>query len=332
MIRVGLLGAGMIGQVHADAYATLPDVEVVSVAGLGAERAARLAEALGATPTIDIMAAAADPRVDVVDVCLPTALHQQATEVAARAGKDVICEKPLALTLEAGRRMIGVCRTARVHLLPAMVVRFFPQYQALAGAVRDGAIGTPASCTLVRQGFYPSGSGGWYRDESRSGGIFLDLMIHDFDWALARFGPAERVFAQLRHAGSVPFTQGMATVRHRSGVLTQLTGTWGHPGPFTTRIEVAGTGGLLQYDSRDSESLELLVLAAPEDAGDVPLPNLATTDNPYRTELLHFFEVISGHAAASVTAEDSLRALALALCAREAARTGRPMAVPSEAA
>lgn len=333
MVRVALLGAGMIGQVHAEAYATMPGVEVVAVVGLDVERAERIAKSLGAEALTTVDPVLNDPHVDVVDVCLPTMLHAQTTLNAARAGKDIICEKPLALTVNDSQAMIVACQDAGVQLLPAMVVRFFPQYQALARAVRDGAIGAPASCTLVRQGFYPHGAGGWYRDQALSGGIFLDLMIHDFDWALSQFGSADRVFARQNESGGpVPFTQGTATIHHQSGVLTQLTGTWGHPGPFTTAVEIAGNGGLLQYNSRESGALEVMMPVQPEEGGDVPLPDLATTDNPYRTELMHFLAVIAGYAQAAVSAEESMMALDLAIRARESARLGRPVPVSQRAA
>lgn len=333
MVRVALLGAGMIGQVHAEAYATMPDVEVVAVVGLDVERAERIAESLGAKALTAIDPVLNDPRVDVVDVCLPTMLHLQTTLDAARVGKNIICEKPLALTVDDSRAMIVTCQDAGVQLLPAMVVRFFPQYQALARAIQDGAVGSPASCTLVRQGFYPHGADGWYRDQALSGGIFLDLMIHDFDWALSQFGSADRVFArQNEFGGPVPFTQGTATIHHKSGVLTQLTGTWGHPGPFSTAVEIAGNGGLLQYNSRESNALEVMMPVQPEERGDVPLPDLAATDNPYRIELLHFLAVIAGQTVAAVSPEDSMMALELAIGARESARLGRPIPISQRAA
>lgn len=323
-----MLGAGAIGQVHAQAYATIPGVQVAAVVGLGAERATPA----GQEAIVGLDAILRDPTVEVVDICLPTALHPQAVIAAARAGKDIICEKPLALTLAESEAMIAACDEAGVRLLPAMVVRFFPQYVSLAQLLRSGQIGVPVTCTLRRQGFYPFGADGWYRDPRRSGGIFLDLMIHDFDWALWQFGAAQRVFARLAHGPEErPFSQGSATVRHTSGVLTQITGTWGHPGPFTTAVELSGTEGLLQYDSRDSEALQVMAPVS-GDSVDVPLPNLETSENPYRTELAHFLEVIAGQVEPRVSAEESLAALRLALAASESVATGRAVSMVPEAA
>ncbi|MCA1598598.1 MAG: gfo/Idh/MocA family oxidoreductase, partial [Chloroflexi bacterium] len=182
-------------------------------------------------------------------------------------------------------------------------------------------------CTLLRQGFYPMGREGWYRDEARSGGIFLDLMIHDIDWALCQFGPAARVYARLVHSegvdGASPYVQGMATVRHRSGVISGITGAWGYPGPFTTAVEIAGDGGLLRYHSDESRPVRLLTAARDTHATatGAPLPDLDVEDDPYRAELAHFVDVLQGRAEPLVRPEESLAALEVAVAARMAATT-----------
>jgi predicted dehydrogenase len=331
--RIALLGAGMMGATHARAYATIPDAEVVAIFSREAEIAAPLGDLLGAPVYTDLDRLWQETAPEAVDCCLPTFLHRSAVEAAALHRCQVICEKPLALTLEDGRAMLDACRAAGVRLLVAQVVRFFPAYRALAEALRDGSAGTPVTVSLLRQAFFPLGEDGWYRDPSQSGGIFLDLMIHDIDWALRQFGPVERVYAREAHSSSrSPFAQGMATLRHRSGTLTQLTVTWGHPGPFTTAVEISGTGGLLRYHSADSESLRVLVPQTAVSQGSVPLPDVSTGEDPYRTELAHFVEVLEGRAEPLVRPEEALAALQVALLARESAETGRAYTVAEEVA
>jgi len=329
MIRLALLGAGSMGRVHARAYATIPDVHVVAVVDRDQAAADAIGAPLGAKSYTELADALDDARPDVVDCCLPTALHRSAVEAAAARGRHVICEKPLALAPDDGRAMIAACRAAGTHLLVAQVVRFFPAYRRLATELRDGRAGRPVLCTLLRQGFYPTGREGWYRDEARSGGIFLDLMIHDIDWALCQFGPAARVYARLVHSegvdGASPYVQGMATVRHRSGVISGITGAWGYPGPFTTAVEIAGDGGLLRYHSDESRPVRLLAMAqdahAHATAAGVPLPDLDAEDDPYRAELAHFVDVLQGRAEPLVRPEESLAALEVAVAARVAAAT-----------
>ena len=323
---MALVGAGSMGNVHAGAYATIPDVRVVAVVDRDRAAAEALAEKLAARAYTDLDGAIDAAHPDAIDCCLPTSLHRATVEAAAARGRHVVCEKPLALTADDGRAMIAACRAAGVRLLVAQVVRFFPEYRRLAAEARDGRIGRPVLCTLLRQGFYPSGHEGWYRDEARSGGIFLDLLIHDIDWALRQFGAAERVYARLvRAEGPPPYTQGMATLRHRSGVISGLTGVWGYPGPFTTAVEIAGTEGLLRYHSDEARPLRLLAPApdVPAGADGVPLPELAAGEDPYRTELAHFVDVLHGRAEPLVRPDESLAALEVALAARASAATGQ---------
>jgi predicted dehydrogenase len=333
MTRIALLGAGMMGATHADAYTTIPDAQVVAVFSREAEIAAPVAERLGAPVYTDLELMWRETSPEAIDCCLPTFLHRAVVEASARHGCHVICEKPLALTLKDGRAMLAACQATGVHLLVAQVVRFFPAYRVLAQALKDGLAGSPVTASLLRQAFFPLGEDGWYRDSSRSGGIFLDLMIHDIDWALRQFGRAERVYAQeARSQGEGLFAQGMATLRHRSGTLTQITGTWGYPGPFTTAVEISGTGGLLRYHSDDSEALRLLLPQTAVQEGSVPLSDLATGENPYRSELAHFVAVLEGRADPQVQPEEALAALHVALLARQSAETGRAHIITEEAA
>lgn len=332
MIRVALLGTGTMGRAHADAYASIPGATVAAVVGRDHAAAEQLAAPLGATVYDDMDAMLAAEEIDAIDCCLPTPLHRPVVEASVARGRHVICEKPLALTAADARAMIAACNGAGVHLLMGQVLRFVPEYRRLAIAVESGDIGTPVTCTLLRQSFYPTGRDSWLRDQTRSGGIFVDFMIHDFDWALCQFGPARRVYAQLvQRGGERPFAQGMATVRHRSGVLSQITGTWGFPGAFTTAVEIAGTGGLLRYHSDDAQAVLLLTPPATVSQQEsVALPDLSAGENPFHTELAHFIAVLEGHAEPLVRPDESLAALELALAARRAAETGRAQALGAQ--
>jgi predicted dehydrogenase len=224
--------------------------------------------------------------------------------------------------------MIAACEAAGVHLLMAMVLRFFPAYNKLVEAIHTGRIGRPVTASLLRQGFYPTGRDNWFRDDEQSGGVLLDLLIHDFDWVLWQFGPAERVYAKLvQRTGASPFAQGMVTVRHQSGVLSQVTGTWGHPGPFTTAVEIAGNAGLLSACTEDTQPLRLLTPPATMETTGVALPDLSAAENPYRIQLAHFVDVVARGATPLVTSAEALAALTLALAARQSATTGQPVAL-----
>ncbi len=323
MIRVGLAGTGSMGMVHASAFQRIPGVSVVGVVGRDPVHTAAVADLVGARPYTDLEAMLAAEKPDVLDCAFPAFLHRAVVEAGIAHGCQIICEKPLALTVSDGQAMIEEARKAGVHLLVGQVVRFFPEYRRVASALREGAVGTPVTLALVRQGSYPTGRDNWFRDDKLSGGVFIDLMLHDLDWALTYLGPAERVYAKLAYRREPTwFAQGMATVRHRSGAISQITATWGSPSGFVTSIELAGDGGLLRQDSRESRALDFFLADAVQVDGSVSLPDLGGSENPYRSELAHFIEVLEGRAEPLVRPEEALAALAVALAARQSAADG----------
>ncbi|HVC81906.1 MAG TPA: Gfo/Idh/MocA family oxidoreductase [Chloroflexota bacterium] len=324
MIRVGLAGTGSMGTVHANAYRDIPGVAVVGVVGRDQGRTATIASSLNAHPYTDLEVMLRMEKPDVLDCAFPTFLHRTVVERGLAHGCQIICEKPLALTVEDAQAMITAARAAGARLLVGQVVRFFPEYRRIAAALRGGAVGTPVTLALLRQGAYPTGRDTWFRDDARSGGVFVDLMLHDLDWALTHLGPAERIYARLvSRREPVWFAQAMATVRHRSGAISQVAATWGNHRGFLTSIELAGDGGLVRHHSHESSALHSYLAQTPDETGGVSLPNLAASEDPYRTELAHFIEVLAGRAEPLVVAEQSLAALVLALAARRSAETGQ---------
>ena len=179
-MRVGIVGAGTMGTVHAAAWATT-GADLVGVVAKNRATAQPLAEALGVTAYEDYQDLLAT--VDIVDVCAPSDLHKELVLQAVEAGKHVVCEKPIALTVEDGEAMIEACEQAGVRLFVGMVVRFFPQYLAAQRVVAADKIGDLGVMRLKRVSYQPIGDEGWFADEARSGGLLLDIMIHDLDYA-----------------------------------------------------------------------------------------------------------------------------------------------------
>jgi UDP-N-acetylglucosamine 3-dehydrogenase len=323
MIRIGLVGTGSMGHMHAAAFQSIPGVSVVGVVGRDPARTAMVADLAGARPYTDLETMLAVEQPDVLDCAYPGFLHRTVVEAGVAHGCHIICEKPLAVTLADAQAMIAATQAAGLHLLIGQVVRFFPEYRRIASALQEGAVGGPVTLSLLRQGAYPTGRDNWFRDDSRSGGIFIDLMLHDFDWALTVLGPAERVYARhVYRREPIWFSQGIATVRHRSGAISQITGTWGGPSEFITSVELAGDGGLLHHQNQESTALHVQLPSAKQEEVGVSLPDLAAVEDPYRTELAHFIEVIAGRAEPVVRPEQALDALTLALAARQSAADG----------
>lgn len=318
MRRVGLIGVGVMGRVHAQAWAQRPGV-------LGAvyapdDHARDLAAHHGALActTLDNFWSA----VDVVDICTPTPTHADYAVQAARAGKHVICEKPLARTLDDADRIIAACQDAGVRLFVAHVLRFFPQYAAAWAQVRSGAVGDPRVLRLGRMATPPT-AGSWLLDEAQSGGPALDLLIHDLDYARWIAGDVATVYAaQARRDGCVTVH---ATLSHTSGAITLVGGGWAAPpGVFRTHLDIAGTTGVIEWTSDAPPPLRSHGITPPAPVQDgAALPDLGA-DDPYAAELWHAYDCLDTGEPFRIEPADARAALALALAVIRSVASGQP--------
>lgn len=323
-MNIGIAGAGFMGATHAEGWAATE----ATIRGFLADRsgaAQKLAERYGAQVYPSFAAMLAD--VDAVDLCTPTHTHAELALAAARAGKHVVCEKPLARTVEQAREVIAACAQAGVKLLVAHVVRFSPEYALARAQVEQGEIGRPAVLRLSRSSYQPKKpAGNWFLDEEKSGGIMLDLMIHDLDYARWVAGEVETVFAKSIGTSNpgAPIDHAMALLTHTSGAISHVAASWAYPAPtFRTSLEIAGDAGLIEFSSAGTEPIEPLLHAASADAPDVALPTSTLAESPYTTQIKEFYAALVHDTPARVTAEDGLAAVQIALAAVESARTGK---------
>lgn len=326
-MKIGIAGAGFMGVAHAAGWAATP----AQFSGIVAETVAEAAP-LAAQYDLKVYENFAEmlPKVDVVDICTPTHLHYEMVLQAAAAGKAIICEKPLARTLLQAQEMIAACRQAGVPLLVAHVVRFFPEYALARAAVAEGQIGRPGVIRLHRGSYRPKKpAGNWFLDEAKSGGLMLDLMIHDFDYARWVAGEVSSVFARKVTTGhpEAPIDYGLAILTHRSGALSHIAGAWAYPPPtFRTSLEIFGDAGLIQFDSAETAPI-LNLIRAPGDAPDVALPSSPVSESPYTTQIKEFYLALSGGKPARIRAEDGLAAVQIAEAAIQSARSGQAVAL-----
>jgi predicted dehydrogenase len=322
-LRVGVVGSGGIAPLHVTAWLGMG--ASVSVCSTDANLEA-FAAAYGIlrVASIDELIAT----VDVVDVCTPTFAHTDIVVAAAAAGRDIVCEKPLALTHADAAAMIDACDQAGVRLYPCMVVRFFPDYVVAKAAVDAGRIGEPAVLRLSRLGAKPVRP--WFTDRSRSGGLLVDQMIHDFDYARWVAGDVCAVYAKVVDRGGGQATA-YAVLTHESGALSHVRGGWGPPHTiFETSFTLSGSRGQLRHCSSGRRPLRW---DAPliDDAGGGLLPEIDETNSPFAAELAEFASAFTSGSLPRVTAEDGLAALDIALAAAESAASGRPVS-PKEIA
>lgn len=323
-MRVGIVGAGSMGRVHAAGWRAT-DAELVGIMSDPFASAESLAAAHGVRAFEDLDELIAE--VDVVDLCVPTDLHHGMTLRAAAAGRHVLCEKPIALSLADARAMIDACERAGVRLFVAQVLRFFPQYRAAAEAVRAGHLGELGVLRFRRVAYPPhQGRPSWFFDEDRSGGMLCDLMVHDFDFARAIAGPVTRVYARsLRGRAPEPRRDyALVTLRFASGAMALIEGGWAYPpGVFRTGFDLAGRDGLIEWESDGSETIRRYLLPTGAAAAAVGLPLSVLAEDPYTTEIKHVYAALRDGTPFDVTPHDATEALRIALAARASLRSGR---------
>jgi UDP-N-acetylglucosamine 3-dehydrogenase len=319
-MRVGLVGAGFMGGVHLDAYAGIPDVEVVGVADARIEAAVAGAEMVGARPYASYEDLVAAEDVEVVDVCLPTAFHRDLAIRAAREGRHVILEKPIARTMEDAQQILDAFSGDGSRLFVGHVVRFFPEYVGIKQKIDAGDLGTIGVVRTSRRSPLLLGWNDWYADWRVSGGVLLDLVIHDFDYLRWTLGEVERLYARGmlgREYNRLDYV--LVTLRFESGAIAHIEGHWGYPGPFNYSIEVAGSDALLTANSTEPGSLQLIG-GAPDE-----VPDLVAKKSPYEKELEHFIHCIATGEEPIVQPQDACEALRIGLAATESVLTGEPV-------
>src|SRR5215208_5689045 len=326
-MRVGIVGVGSMGTTHAAGWAETP----AEITGFAAETRGEAAALAGQHDT-KVFSSLEEmlPKVDVVDICSPTHLHYEMALKAAAAGKHIVCEKPLARTTRQAREIVNACHKAGVRLLVAHVVRFFPEYALAHAAVVDGQIGKPAVLRLHRGSYRPKKpAGNWFLDEVKSGGILMDLMIHDYDYARWVAGDVETVSARrvTEHHIESPVDYGLVLLGHRSGALSHIAGAWAYPPPtFRTHLEIAGERGLIEFDSDGTAPIQNLILkTGGADAPDVALPSSPVSESPYTTQIKEFYSTLADGVAARVSATDGLAAVQIAEAAIQSAHSGQPV-------
>lgn len=320
--RVGIIGSGFMGSTHADAWVGIGVAPSV-ILGRGSDGDRALAHRLGAKATTSLVEFLA--AVDLVDICTPTHLHVPYALAALEARKPTLCEKPLALDVAEGRRVVEGFEIAGVPLAIGHILRHSPEFRAAHARVADGEIGIPAVVRLSRRSFAPRRKGGsWFADLEKSGGIVFDLMIHDLDFA--RWIAGEVVSVYARSARATP-GHAVALLRHAGGTISHVECSWALPAPeFRVDFEIAGSDGLLQYSSGGTMPLEVRA----HDIGSTKNTGLGDTDfapNPFEEQVRAFLRMVDGQGEKTFTPRDALVAVEIASAVSESLESGRPVAL-----
>lgn len=339
MTGVAILGSGFMGRTHATAWAAHSERAAVRVvASRRLESASAVAQDFGVEASADLAAVIARDDVQVVDICLPTLLHREWAEKAFAAGKDVLLEKPIALSAEDGEAILRARDASGRKLVVGLALRFWPEYEVLHAKVQGGAIGTPISMSTLRLSKAPDWNE-WMSDPSASGGATVDLLVHDFDQVAALMGTPQSVFAKAVRVGPQQAPQhvtALVTCERGSAVVE---GGLMQPSlyPFTSMIRVLGDGGALEYPFRAGAPVEggnigsvdhdaNALMLYPADGEPVRLE--AETGDGWERECGYFLDCLAADQTPTrATGEEALVALRIALAANRSIASGRPETV-----
>ncbi|RKN86078.1 Gfo/Idh/MocA family protein [Paenibacillus ginsengarvi] len=321
-MKVAVIGCGTMGEAHAREWIRIHGVHLAGVCDPIAEKAAKVAGVCrtDAFCSFDEMMSTVKP--DVVDICLPTHMHKEYTVRAAELGKHVICEKPISNTVADGLEMIDACKRHGVGLYIGHVTRFGRQYSDAHKKIKSGAIGNVGIAHTRRYGGYPGIRKEWYADRKLSGGVIMDLMIHDIDFVCWVLGDVQSVFAQA--AGTDRMEYALVTLRFENGAIANLESMWGYTGPFTTRFEFAGSEGLIRSHSDESGTLTLHTATNKGHAEQVD-----RYINQH-WELMHFIDCIRSGNQAVIAPEEALRNVEIAHAALQSIETGKRVVVSDQ--
>ena len=330
MKQVAVIGTGRIGRIHATNLTTLPGIRLRYVSDPAGDSAASLA-ALLHTQVASIEVVLADPDIDAVVIASPTTTHSELIERVAAAGKHIFCEKPVDLSAQRAEACAQTVRSAGVACMIGFQRRFDPTFNEVKQRLDRGDIGSPEMLVITSRdpGVPPS------EYLQQSGGIFRDMLIHDFDvfrWVFDLECNDEVVWLSAtgsclidpKVAAVGDIDSAIVSIRTRAGRLCQINASRRAAYGYDQRLEILGSKGLLaagnqrpheitQMDSRGvlTDKPEAFFLERYRDA--------------YRLEMAHFFEQLQTGASFRSSVEDGVEAQKLAEAATVSHRTGQPV-------
>ncbi len=329
-IRVGLLGMGMMGKCHHDTYAKIKGVRVEAVCDADAEkRKGQIGHDFG---EIDVSGyrvysraeqLLADPNLDVIDISLPTFLHAKYTIAALRAGKHVICEKPMARSAAEAKSMVAAARKTGKKLFLAHCIRFWPSYAKAREIVQSGRYGSVRTARFCRLSGLPGWSWkNWLQQSSKSGLCALDLHIHDADFVMYLFGKPKSVLSVAGGLRPGSLDHIITAYNYGGGRLISAEGAWEYASgyPFSMTFSIAMERATLDM-TRD---LKLMIYPVGGSPKEVKVP----AGDGYLHELRHFIECIhAGEDSPIIPPESALNSIQLVEAEIKSARTGKPVTV-----
>jgi len=330
LVKIGVIGLGRMGRLYARLLATqVSGVYLDAVAEVGEQARSQIMDDLDVAHAFaDAYELLALPDLNAVVIATPTSTHHDLVIAAAKAGKAIFCEKPLALTLEETYSMLQGVASAQVPLQVGFMRRFDAAYRRAKTLIADGQIGHPVTFkSLSRDPFCPPGD---YMDPAKSGGLILDMAIHDFD--LARWlvdSEVERVTAEgtvlvcneLASVGDID--NALVNMRFVNGALGNIEASRNAFYGYDIRTEVLGSEGAVMIGVHQHTPVLLLNRAGAHH--DVMPYLMERFGDAYRAQLQHFVDCLHNGQSPSVGGAEALAACKIGIAATRSYKAGRPV-------
>ncbi len=333
MVRVAIIGAGFMGSMHAEVYGQLPNVKIAAIVDLQGDRAKSLAEKVGAIPYLTPDQVFSKSDISIVDICLPTYLHKDFVVKAAEAGKDIVCEKPIALTLQDAEEMVNICNKNKVRFMVAHVIRFWPEYAFVKKNYDQGRFGKLITITCARLSAKPTwGWENWLLDEKRSGGALFDLHIHDVDFLLYLIGQKPlSLYSRATYSREAGYTHVFTTYNFPGNITAFAEGCWDMPSkfPFTMRFCAQFEKVVADFDSTANPPLTIYYADGRIDKPHIERKILQNSGGNisdlggYFFELNYFIDhVVSNKEFQIIRPEDAVQSLDIVVKEKQSLETG----------
>ena len=341
--KVAILGAGFITDIHMESYHRfVPEAEVVAVYARNGEKAKAFAEKYNIPQWYDDVDTLLEKSgCEVVDICLPNYLHAPTTLKAAAAGKHIIIEKPLAITLEEADSMIEACKKANVKLMYAEELCFAPKYERARQMVNEGAIG---DIYMLKQSEKHSGPHtDWFYDiDLAGGGVLMDMGCHAMAWfrwmlnntkVVSVYATMSTVLHKQRTKGE---DNSVVIIEFENGVTAVAENSWAKHGGMDDKCEIYGTGGVIYADlfmGNAAISYSKTGYGYAMEKADTTVGWSFTVfeeafNQGYPHELKHFIECVQQDKQPLVTGEDGRAVLEIIYAASASAREGKKIMLP----
>ena len=340
-INIGIVGLGFMAATHIKSYRQIQQARIATICNpsgrcldgdltkvggnIGANDPVKL-DMTQVKGTRDFVNLLNDPSIDLIDICTPTVLHLEMVQAALKAGKHVLCEKPLARDSQSARAIVEAANQAKTICMPAMCIRFWPEWAWLRKQIQEGTYGRILSARFRRVAEPPTWGAKHFAKGDQSGGALLDLHIHDVDFIHYCFGKPKSVFATgySKYTGAIDHV--VAQFEVEGGAIVHAEGSWAmSPGfgfnmSFTANFEKA----TVDYDIARPAADVLKLYRPGEPAQSVKVEG----PDGYVGELQYILDCIqNGKSPSVVTIQDGLDSVLTCEAEEKSIATRQPVAI-----